>query len=229
MSEGGCCAQISQRVIGGWERFPPRFSLLFIRRNDSSHFCLGRVRARTALQRGQPLAHHLPFPGVADPRERAHPVADGASGGVRRSFQESRHCGLAPDGAQRAAQRRYGAWGPLAPRPRSLLAPQVFRRRAGWLLFLLSSPSCLGPVNPKTYSSAWEYRDMWLTPPPYLGLLLSSGFRDKKQELSGSMNCSVKIVPDYFCKVLLPIFTSSLPSPLFSYAFTKGPTISACH
>lgn len=62
---------------------------------------------------------------------------------------------------------------------------------------------------------------MWLTPPPYLGLLLSSGFRDKKQELSGSMNCCVKIVPDYFCKVLLPIFTSSLPSPLFSYAFIK--------
>lgn len=49
-----------------------------------------------------------PFPGVADPRERTHPVPDRAGGGSRRPFEASGHRGLAPDRAQRAAQRRYG-------------------------------------------------------------------------------------------------------------------------
>lgn len=60
---------------------------------------------------GLPLPEQLSFaflslPGVADTRERAHPVPDRARGGARRAFQESWHRGLAPDGAERAAQRR---------------------------------------------------------------------------------------------------------------------------
>ena len=75
----------------------------------------------------------FPFPGVADSRERTHPVPDGAGGSVRRPFQESRHCGLASDGTQRAAQCRYGAsglWGQQASLPHILLAHQIFWRRA---------------------------------------------------------------------------------------------------
>lgn len=87
-----------------------------------------------------------PFPGVADPRERTHPVLDRAGGGSRRPFEASGHRGLAPDRAQRAAQRRYGG----TSRP----PPPPFTAAVSWSRDLepgcsFPSPGSLGPVNHK--------------------------------------------------------------------------------
>jgi len=170
----------SWRSVGGGERFPPRFSLpVYIEKSQLGVLpWLGAGRRRRGVTRsagwqGGPWLTicPLPFPGVADSRERPHPVPDGAGGGPGRPFQESRHRGLAPDGAQRAAQRRYGARalrGRQASLARVSLACRVFWRRACWLVPLLSSPSCLGLVNHPANGSAWEHRDTWLTAPALL-------------------------------------------------------------
>lgn len=115
---------------------PSPIPLLITRSNDSSSsYGMWEAAEPQALQRGCPWLSNFPFlflPGVADPRERAHPVPDRARGGARGPFQESRDRGLASDGAECAAQRRYGAQNGEQPPLPAFLPHQL-------LLFLLPS------------------------------------------------------------------------------------------
>lgn len=100
-----------------------------------------------------------PFPGVADPRERTHPVPDRAGGGSRRPFEASGHRGLAPDRAQRAAQRRYGS-APGHLRLVSLVPCPGAERFGAWLLLSLSQQP--GASESQTRDSSLEGWDTWL-------------------------------------------------------------------
>lgn len=120
----------------------------------------------------------FPFPGVADSRERAHAVPDGAGGGVGRTFQASRHRGLAPDGAQRAAQRRYGSTG-ISP-AHCACTPGVLEKSL--LTPFPAFPAALGLVNHKTNGNG-NSGTRGSQPPPWLGLSLSSVYRDEDQEV----------------------------------------------
>ena len=58
--------------------------------------------------------------GMADPRKWTHPFPDRARGHLRRPLKESWHRSLAPDGPQRASQRREELSGLCFPPPPSL-------------------------------------------------------------------------------------------------------------
>lgn len=143
----------------------------------------------------------FPFPGVADSREWTHPVPDRAGGSVRRPFQASRHCGLASDSTQRAAQCRYaasGLWGQQASLPsRFPCAPSVLEKS-----LLTPFPSFFSQLLRASGS-----QDQWQcpgapghvahSPLPILAFsyLQFTGTRTRK--LSGGMNYSIEIVPGF--------------------------------
>lgn len=136
------------------------------------------------------MAEHLSFsflslPGVADPREWAHPVPDRARGGARRPFQESRDRGLASDGTECAAQCRYGAQNGEQPPLPAVLPLQL-------LLFLLSSPSCSDPCESQ---DPWEHLGTWLAVPSLSQSFLSLVYRDKHQGIV--WNWSMKVIPGF--------------------------------
>lgn len=121
-SEGRTFHTDQPRVYWQQGAIPCPIPFLFIQSSDSSGGCGTRAAAEPrSPRRGCPRLSSfscasLSPPGVADPRERAHPVPDRARGGARRPFQEGRHRGLASDGAECAPQRRYlGEQPPSSP------------------------------------------------------------------------------------------------------------------
>lgn len=164
----------------------------------------------------------FPFPGVADSRERAHAVLDRASGSSRRPFEASGHRGLAPDGAQRAAQCRYVAvlcgqqpspWHP-SWMERELMAPPALSQ----LLQGITGPVTV-PRNAVTCGSQ---------PLPYLGLLLPSVYRDKKQEIGGVNYRITTVRLPLICKFhQADRLSYPLSSSLFSCTSYKRPNCSS--
>lgn len=127
-----------------------RFALRWVQ----GHTCSLRL---SEAGRTQPYLRPPPPVGVADPREWAGVPADGAGGGAGGAHQASGHRHLAPDGPQRAAQRRSASLPCPRPPPCTALGLPAPPAGSAWKMGQPRSPGVKGsgPVPGGWSQEAW--------------------------------------------------------------------------